>query len=51
MAVLEQAHLEPKILATMIQERLVAGKKKIAHPLDLGGAQAVARWIEREDRP
>ena len=51
MTMLEQTHLEPKTLAGMIQDRLVAGKKKIVRPLDLGGAQAVGKWIERKERP
>ncbi|ACN17225.1 putative glycosyl transferase family protein [Desulforapulum autotrophicum HRM2] len=51
MTMLEQAHLEPKVLAGMIQERLVAGKNKIVQPLDLGGAQAVGKWIEQKERP
>jgi predicted glycosyltransferase len=51
MTLLEPDHLESGVLAAMIQERLTAGNKKIVRPLDLGGAQAVAGWIEQKERP
>ncbi len=43
---LEGEHLVPKVLAVIIRERLVAGKKQIRKRLDLGGARAVSNWIE-----
>lgn len=46
LGVLDDQDLVPKTLALIIQERLADRSKKITSKLDLGGARAVARWVE-----
>jgi predicted glycosyltransferase len=48
--VLEDQDLVPETLALIIQERLAVCSKKNIPRLDLGGARAVARWVEELEK-